>query len=253
MNLVPVSIDSIRIGSPLPFALRSEGGKLLANKGFVVASRDDLEFICGRGLSFYIDVTEAENYQRALTGKLHEQIRKERTLGAIAGTQISADDLYGNRTEVVSDKPDWLDLQEQCNTLLHDQHPSQFPERLDRLQSQLDRHARRNPDGTLFALIQLSATELRQYSATHAMLVSVMCGLAAREVLNWPQDTQNTLCKAALTMNLAMTGLQDRLASQKETLTADQLRHVGSHAEKSCIQPLSGPHRAPISKAIRPF
>ena len=234
MNLVPISIESIRIGSPLPFALRGEDGQLLAVKGFVVESKVDLDFIRGRGLNFFIDPVEAEGYQRALNGKLHEQIRKERTLGAIAGTQISADDLYGNRTETISDKPDWLDLQEQCNTLLHDKQPSQFPERLDRLQAALDKHARRNPDGTLFALIQLSATELRQYSATHAMLVSVMCGLAAREVLNWSLTEQDSLCKAALTMNLAMTHLQDRLATQLEAPTTEQLHHVGSHAEKSC-------------------
>ena len=36
MNLVIVKADSIRIGQPLPFTLRDEGGVMLANKGYVV-------------------------------------------------------------------------------------------------------------------------------------------------------------------------------------------------------------------------
>ena len=56
------------------------------------------------------------------------------------------------------------------------------------------------------------------YSATHAMLVSVMCGLAAKEVLNWPEADQRLWCaQAALTMNLGMTDLQDRLAVQSSS------------------------------------
>ena len=42
MNLVPLSIDSIHFGQPLPFVLRGADGTLLAQKGFVIRNRDDL-------------------------------------------------------------------------------------------------------------------------------------------------------------------------------------------------------------------
>jgi HD-GYP domain-containing protein (c-di-GMP phosphodiesterase class II) len=232
MNLVAVSIESIRIGWPLPFPLRSETGALLANRGFVVSSRGDLESIRGRGMDFFVDVDESESYRKAFVGKLHELVRDERPLGQIAEARISAVDVSG-RTSTPSELPDWLDLQEQASSLLRDHHPAQFVERIDRLQYQLDRHTRRNPDGTLFALIQLSATELRMYSATHAMLVSVMCGLAARDVLNWPEEAQDLVCKAALTMNISMTDMQDRLASQMDAPSLAQRHQIDGHAARS--------------------
>ena len=65
------------------------------------------------------------------------------------------------------------------------------------------------------------------------MLVSVMCGLAAREVLNWPPEVEAMVCKAALTMNVGMTELQDRLAMQSEPLTAAQRKAIDEHPHRS--------------------
>jgi HD-GYP domain-containing protein (c-di-GMP phosphodiesterase class II) len=234
MNLVTVSTDLIRIGQPLPFSLRDENGVLLANKGFVVSSRDDLDQIIGLRGQLFIDVTESENYRRAFVGKLHSMVRQERELGAIADSQFSSMELQDTHADVLNTgEPDWLDLQAQTQTLLRDNNPATFAPRLDKLQQQITRHARQNPDGTLFALIHLSSSELRLYSATHAMLVSVMCCLAAREVLKWPAELEVTLCKAALTMNIGMTELQDRLAVQKEAPNLEQQRQIEQHARRS--------------------
>ncbi len=233
MNLVSISIQSIPIGHPLPFALRDEDGTLLASKGFVVGSRDDLEVIRGRGLDFFIDVSESDSHQRAFVGKLYDLVRDEKPLGKIAQARITSKDLDNGRIDTDDDFPDWLDLQVQASSLLHDSNPTQFPDRLGRLQALLRRYGRRNPDGTLFALIHLSATEIELYSATHAMLVSVMCSLAAHEVLGWSEAMENTLCMAALTMNIGMTELQDRLAAQLEPPSAQQRRQIEDHPARS--------------------
>ena len=233
MNLVTVNVDSIRIGQPLPFSLRDEAGVLLASKGFVVASRDDLEQMIGRRSQLFIDVAESESHLRAYVGKLHNMVRQDQSLGQIAGTQISSAELDKHRDSASTGEPDWLDLQAQTHAMLRDTHPETFGSRLDRLQQELNRHVRSNPDGTLFALIHLSSTEMRWYSATHAMLVSVMCSLAAREVLKWSPELEATLCKAALTMDIGMTELQDRLALQKDPPNAEQNRQVGMHPARS--------------------
>jgi HD-GYP domain-containing protein (c-di-GMP phosphodiesterase class II) len=65
------------------------------------------------------------------------------------------------------------------------------------------------------------------------MLVSVMCNLAARDVLKWPEALQITLSKAALTMNISMTDLQDRLVRQREPPNPDQRRQIDQHALRS--------------------
>jgi HD-GYP domain-containing protein (c-di-GMP phosphodiesterase class II) len=233
MNLIPVDVDSIRLGQPLPFTLRDGGGVLLAPKGYVVMNRADLTTMEAQRGKLCIDVTESEAHHRAYVGKLHTMVREDMSLGQIAGTAISSSDLDKNRNAGDDGTPDWLDLQTQANTLLRDHTPGQFQTRLDKLQAQLNRHSNRNPDGTLFALIHLSASEVRMYSATHAMLVSVMCGLAARDVLNWPPEIETTLCKAALTMNLGMTELQDRLAAQMEPPSVAQRRQIDEHATRS--------------------
>ncbi len=234
-KLVSVSIDSIRIGEPLPFALMDAEGTLLASKGYVIATRAELQTLLGRGVSLYIDAADSEAHHRAYVGMLHDLVRKEKTLGQIAGAHISRVELESGRLDpdLAVGPPDWLDYQAQANSILRDSGAPVFMQRLVRLQKQLRQHAMSNPDGALFALLHLSASEIRMYSATHAMLVSVMCGLAAREVLNWPAEQEQVLCLAALTMNLGMTELQDKLAQQLLPPTPEQRQQIDRHALRS--------------------
>lgn len=233
MNLIIVTADSIRIGQPLPFSLRDKDGVLLAPKGYVVARRADLDLIMVQRGKLYIDFAESEGQQRAYMGKLHSMVRQDRPLGQIASTKLVPSDLESSRGTAGTGEPDWLGLQGQTHALLRDSNPASFRTRLDKLQAQLSRFSHLNPDGTLFALIHLSSSEVRQYSATHAMLVSVMCGLAAREVLKWPAELEATLCNAALTMNLGMTELQDQLALQKVPPSPEQRELINQHAVRS--------------------
>lgn len=232
MHLIPVSVESIRIGQPLPFPLMDKNGVLLAKRAFVIDSKQDLEDISQRGGGLYIDVADSEAHHRAYVERLHGLVRDNKSLGEIADAKVALSDV-GDRNAQDNERPDWLDLQAQGNTLVHDRNPALFMERLERLHGQLARHSRRNPDGTLFALIYLSATDAHMYSATHAMLVSVMCGLAAREVLDWSPEMETLVCKAALTMNLGMTDVQDRLASQLDAPSAPQRQVIATHAAKS--------------------
>lgn len=232
MHLVPVSVESIRINQPLPFPLMDKDGVLLAKRSFIIDSKEDLADIAQRGGGLFIDVADSEAHHRAYVERLHTLVRSGKSLGEIADAKITGD-LLGNRNAQDNERPDWLDLQIQANAMLRESQPTLFLEKLERVHSQLIRHCHSNPDGTLFALIQLSATEVRMYSATHAMLVSVMCGLAAREVLKWSADQEASLCRAALTMNLGMTGLQDQLTRQVEAPTPVQRKAIDGHAAKA--------------------
>lgn len=231
MNLIPVDLESIRIGHPLPFHLVDKDGVLLAKKAFVIKSRKDLDDISGRG-GLFIDGVDAEALRRAYMDQLQTMVRQDRALGEIAETKLSSDAIKG-RTPAESEYLDWLDLQEQVNYLLRDTHAKTFQDRLEQINATLEKQTHRNPDSALFALMQLSASETHMYSATHCLLVSVMCALAAREVFNWPGPIEDLLRKAALTMNIGMTDLQDRLATQTEPLTPQQRAAVDGHAKKS--------------------
>lgn len=234
MKLVPVNVDAIVIGQPLPCALRDKNGVLLASKGFQVGSRQDLESMIGRRSEIYIDFDQSDNFRRGYVNRLNNLVLQDRELGQIAQVQVSPYDAVRARVDVeVSDAPDWIELQTQAHAALRDGQGESFLPRLQRLQAELDKLTVRSPDATLFALIQLASSEIQRYSATHAMLVAVICSLTAREVLRWPVDHCSALASAALTMNISMTDLQDRLVTQKEPLSAQQGKFIDSHAARS--------------------
>jgi HD-GYP domain-containing protein (c-di-GMP phosphodiesterase class II) len=145
-----------------------------------------------------------------------------------AGTKVEAP-----LGEIPSSEADWLDLQDQAHALLRVSNPQNFRERLEKLQAHLGHYARLNPDGTLLSLFFLSSRDLERYSGTHAMLVSVMCGIAARDVLKWPALQETVLCHAALTMNIGMSIQQDRMAQQREPLNPKQRELVRAHPSHS--------------------
>ena len=232
MNLIPIEIDSIRIGYPLPCDLVDKDGVLLAKKSFVVRSKDDLVMFHNRSNGLFIDGLDAEALHKAYIDQLQTMMRNDKSIGEIADSKLLVDKAV-KRTAVTDDRVDWRDLQVQANYVLRDPHKESFIDRLEHVHQILFKESLRNPNGVLFALIQLSATETEMYSATHAMLVSVICGLAAREVLNWPEPVDMLLRKAALTMNISMTELQDRLTSQKRPADAFQQAHIADHPQKS--------------------
>jgi HD-GYP domain-containing protein (c-di-GMP phosphodiesterase class II) len=207
-------------------------GVLLARKSFIVESRAHLDDVVGRGRGVFIDTSDSEALHRAYVDQLQTLVRSEKSLGEIADIKLSAD---AAKKRVAEEQPvDWLDLQVQTHYLLRDTHANSFQTRLEHIDNILNQETRRSPDGTLFALIHLSATETRMYSATHAMLVSVMCSLAAQEVLGWPEATDAMLRRAGLTMNMSMTDLQDRLALQVELPTPEQRQTIQHHPQASC-------------------
>ena len=232
MRLIAVNIESIRIGTPLPFPLMDKEGVLLAAKSFVIASKGDLEDISRRGGGLFINVEDSEAHHRAYVDRLYGLVRDDKSLGEIAGTKLASASVANRPEQLAEEKPDWLDMLEQWNYFLREGYREEFAERMERLCGALNAQVRRNPDGTLFALIYLSATEKRMYSAAHAMLTSVMCRLAAHEVLSWPAEQVDSLCNAALTMNVGMTELQDRLATQMDAPNAAQRRTIDTHAER---------------------
>lgn len=233
MNLIAIDIETIRLGHPLPFALRNEHGVLLAQKGYVISQRDEITYWTSRGMTLCVDVDANEQTHRAYVGKLHEMVRSDKALNDIVNVHIASDDLTPAQARDRNEGPDWAALQMKANALLRDPESENFLARLDKLYIELHDLVRYHPDATLFALIHLASTEMRVYSATHSMLVYVVCSLAASEVLNWSPKLDASLGKAALTMNISMTALQDQLAQQSKSLTVSQIEAVEQHAMRS--------------------
>ena len=238
MKLIPLNLDSIRIGKPLPFSIRTTNGMLLASKGFVFQTRDQVLTMATRGGTLCVDIAESPEQHRAFMGQLDVLVRKEHTIGQIATARIDAGvptvDPRNRAEETLrSAPPDWHDMQIRATALLRDAKAPDFLTRLGRLHAELEVLSRRMPDATLFALIHFASSELEMYSATHGMLVAVVCIMAARDTLKWDAPTVETVGKAALTMNISMTELQDELAQQTSRPNESQMAVISVHAHGS--------------------
>src|SRR5574343_988869 len=111
MNLVPLSIDSIHFGQPLPFVLRGADGTLLAQKGFIIRNREDLNVLLARGVQLYVDTDESGESHRAYMAGLQRMLIADTNLGEIASMKISAVEQTERKAQE-SGPADWPALQE---------------------------------------------------------------------------------------------------------------------------------------------
>ncbi len=89
----------------------------------------------------------------------------------------------------------------------------------------------RDTDVGLYLLFQLATNSPVGYSASHALVCAVLCHLMAVE-LKVSTPERNSLVHAALTMNIAMTAMQDDLAHQVEKPSSIQMDMIRAHTTK---------------------
>ena len=107
-----------------------------------------------------------------------------------------------------------------------------WPDRLQDLERSVVEASASAPDELLFLLIAAAARVPARYGVHHALACAPIVGLAA-QVLGWPEDERQAVVRAALTMNLSITALQDELAHRERTLTVEQRRAVEAHPTHS--------------------
>ncbi len=126
-----------------------------------------------------------------------------------------------------------LDLQPKLDRLLKRPQPEDFLKNIGFVETQMVEHLAVDSDSVLLRLVDLSASELSQYSSTHAMLVMALVEVGGAKIEQWDEAARKALRLAALTMNISMTELQDQLAVQKSPLTAGQKSQIASHPQRS--------------------
>lgn len=127
----------------------------------------------------------------------------------------------------------WSDLETRLAALLlaPGAQPD-FPSQLDALHQQAHGLLMLDADSSLYWLFQLAASSTVAYSASHAMVCWALCQQVADE-LGRPASERDSLARAALTMNLSMTRLQDTLAEQPTPPTPEQRALIDTHAARS--------------------
>ena len=129
----------------------------------------------------------------------------------------------------------WSDLEAFAGTLLT--HPTSvqgFCAKVRQCEQWLDELAAHDIDAALYLMFQLASTSTVGYSASHALVCGTLCHIMAQE-LQLPPRERDSLVRAALTMNIGMTRLQDELAEQRERPTSAQQEAIRSHPEESLM------------------
>ena len=129
----------------------------------------------------------------------------------------------------------WSDLESGLGVILGSPNSTQeFAHRVMQYDRWMQSLLQRDPDVGLYLLFQLASNSPVGYSASHSLVCAVLTHLIATE-LAIVQAERNSLVHAALTMNVAMTAMQDELATQVEKPTPAQQDAIKAHAAKGSL------------------
>ena len=229
MNLIPFPNEALRVGATLSFDLHDAGGRLLLSAGTRLDSAAALERL--RGTELFVDETKTEDWRRRQVEAMDTKLLQNAAIKDIVAARPTA----AARAPVR--EFDGITQLDDCTLalerVLRDIGPD--PDWVPRLQALHDamlRLYRRRPDAALYWLLYQCAHSTAHYSSQHALL----CALVARETalqLGWADERLVDITVAALTMNVSMQRLQDRLASAPALITAPMRAEIASHPERS--------------------
>jgi len=127
----------------------------------------------------------------------------------------------------------WLDLEAALSALLtHPRLVLEFTAKTRLCDQWLQDIAGHDIDAALYLMFQLASTSTVGYSASHALVCATLCHILAQE-LQLPRHERDSLVRAAITMNIGMTVLQNELALQSEPLGAPQKTAIAEHPRRS--------------------
>lgn len=123
----------------------------------------------------------------------------------------------------------WSDLESGLSALLSWPLQAQdFAQKLRQFDAWLQDLVAHDIDAALYLMFQLASTSTVGYSASHALVCGTLCHIMAHE-LQLPRPERDSLVRAALTMNIGMTALQNELAEQRERPSAMQQQAIDKH------------------------
>ncbi|HEX5391509.1 MAG TPA: phosphodiesterase [Burkholderiaceae bacterium] len=124
----------------------------------------------------------------------------------------------------------WTDLENRLSRLLRaPREADDFVHDLLFIEQHMVALLETDADGSLYLMLQLAASSNVGYSASHALVCASLCQLVAPAQVD-DAGWVHSLNRAALTMNIAMTQVQDELALQAGQPTPPQKWQIDQHA-----------------------
>lgn len=231
MKLVPISPDGLQPGYPLPYSLRDVDGRVLVQRGAAIADEHQLGYLLARAL--FIDESEQGFARRQLNAQVDQLFRSgDTTLGALAALRPEFDQRATEPMPLTEPPLEWPDLESRARVLLGDTRALRWLPRIDELADDMLKRLDRQVDATLLRFIHMAGHQPENYATHHAILVMLLCALAGPRLPGWKPEWRKSLTRAALSMNVGMTTLQQELVRQTQPLSTTQRAQVDAHAER---------------------
>jgi HD-GYP domain-containing protein (c-di-GMP phosphodiesterase class II) len=249
MQLVKISVESLRLSQPLTCRLRDQDGRLLLDRGAVIATIRDREALAERGL--YVDIEESQEWRRVVREQLNDMMLRGANLGEIAAALVhdmaSAQAAPVTQTAQQADVSTfWLDQQRVLSALLHRQTlTADWVEQFQALRARMLQRWEDEPRASLIVLMHGVIAQSNDYSVRHALACGLLCWLAS-PCLGIQGKERDSLVNAALTMNFGMTELHDMLALQASPPTPTQRTQIQTHPKLSAQKLTQGGVEDPL-------
>jgi len=229
---VPLPIDDVTLGEPLPVNVWDAQGKLLLRKGNAIRDERHRQWLLMHGP--VVKESEFRDWTYRYTTAIDRALRGNQSLESIAG--VSRPMGSEERVEIEADARPlgeiWPDVHAALTLLLHQGAQAQdFVDRFLRLEQRVQALLKSRVDDSLFVLAQMLFDRGFGYGASHALLSAAVVRLVA-QMLQWDDAKLRSLQRAALTMNLGMARLHDDLARQQSPLNPEQRRAVQEHPRR---------------------
>ncbi|MDM4768253.1 HD domain-containing phosphohydrolase [Pelomonas sp. SE-A7] len=225
MDLIPLPPHSLHIGQVLGFSIRDARGKLLFASGQVLPNTPQVHALIQRGA--FVLAHETKEYQKALAHKVDTMMHQGATLGSIADAKADyrPESLLKKHSIRFADQAAWTDLLLHVHTLLREPRAEDFLPRFEQYLQEVMTRVQQNADAMLMMLVYDASHDYQQYSAKHGLLCLLVAELCARQ-LGWSEEWRVSLIRAALSMNIAISELQDRLCARDEELSDSQRAEI---------------------------
>lgn len=184
------------LDKPLPWDVFDNSGALLLCKGYKLARESQREVLMARGL--YVEEGLISTQKAPVESRTFDPFRL------------------------------WDSIITELEALLRNMRvEADFCGQIQSLAKLIHELSQRSPDTALAAII---LTGQKQYPIIHSIHVAVMCDLVAQR-LGWQPDRRLSLVCAALTMNLAMLDLQQKLCTQRIAPSVVQRQEIDRHPQ----------------------
>lgn len=201
MNKDKVKAGDVLVGKPVNRNYFDRDGVLLLRQGEIVQSPKQLEMLLNRGLFYTINQQHSQSSEPAvliiqspfeLLSEIQEEL-KAMFLKITDGTTID-----------------------------------KFHENIMRLCKKLQQSCKQDADATIGNIL---LDQQYKYYVRHPVHVAILCEMVSQQH-QWTEQERLPLLAAALTMNIGMLSIQEKLFHQKETLTDEQKQTVREHMKR---------------------